>query len=569
MKIVSIKDNKLLLNSGVTESNFGRMSYGELLQESGLLAVSDLNEKGNYNFAFDPWYFDDVISLEVENCDERKVFYSGNIPLEASSFSDLTNCNFDDSFAVVSAMTQIAIQNEKWPENGGGGTLIFKNDKKIAILFLPQNLFSYSVQALSLEDQGIEQNLWKNVNLHELDSICFTRSTIVYKLLTGKFPYPDYRAVNRNADILDSKFTPVDFYIPSLSEDLKKALNIPLSLNSKILDQIAKGKKSAMEFKSNADFSLRDLYSLKDSIPALLESVEKNAGNDQYQEWIKKQNKKIGVKRYVRRNRAFIIVIAIILVGVALLITDSVKSKLSNPTSIGLTAEETLEAYYQAFGKIDTTVIDTFATGKGTKDYTKIISQCFVISKQRESVDPNMALMTPAGYLLYATDAKNANYAGLFGITDLRIDGKPQDMITNVKKRNQKPVPLTEEKGVTLKDGMTSVHKVNFYRMHSEGEENDIYVEYHTDIVTLTFEKNRWMLTNIDTTATDIEVNTKEFLNDYWNAMDFHNQNIKETMITMHAKYSWLPTTYDIEMEEREKEIERRELMYKFYGIQS
>ena len=146
----------------------------------------------------------------------------------------------------------------------------------------------------------------------------------------------------------------------------------------------------------------------------------------------------------------------------------------------------------------------------------------------------------------------------------MKIDGKLQDMVVNVPKKNDHPVPLTTEKNVTLEDGMTSVHKVNFYRFHTEGDNNDIYIEYHTDTVTLTFVKNRWMLTNIDVKADDIFINTDDFLKEYWDSLKKHNNNVKEALVSLRPKYPWLPTANDIEMEEKLKAQQLQQLMESF-----
>ena len=44
--------------------------------------------------------------------------------------------------------------------------------------------------------------------------------------------------------------------------------------------------------------------------------------------------------------------------------------------------------------------------------------------------------------------------------------------------RKEKDKALTHDKNIELKDGMESVHKVEYYLLHSEGEENDIIIDY-------------------------------------------------------------------------------------------
>ena len=568
MKITSISNDRLLLKSGVTESNFGRMNYSELITENGLIAVSDNSEKGDYTFAFDKWSFDDVISVDSESGGERIVHYAGSVPLENASVTDLTDFSSPDTFdnvtAVISAITQGMNIGEKVPENGAGGILIFKNTQKTLILFLPEKLFSYSVQSLSLEDQGEQQTLWKNEGLHDTASLNFIRSVMVYKLFTGIFPYSEVRSIERNADIIDKKFIPMEMLVPSVNRTITEICNNSLVLTPAILTKISEKKKNFMYLAPKTDFPVSDLRALKKDLSTIKEEADKNRTDEQVQGFLKKQANSVNTKRKFRKNQSFIVAGLIIFTAVGLLITDSIKSRGTNYTSIGLTSDETLEAYYTGFGRVDTNIIDMLSMGEGTKEYTNLISQVFVISKQREQYNKDMGLMTPASYLLYATDMEKAKYAGLFGITSLKIDGKLQDMIVNVPKKNDHPVPLTTEKNVTLEDGMTSVHKVNFYRFHTEGDNNDIYIEYHTDTVTLTFVKNRWMLTNIDVKADDIFINTDDFLKEYWDSLKKHNNNVKEALVSLRPKYPWLPTANDIEMEEKLKAQQLQQLMESF-----
>jgi len=568
MKITSISNDRLLLKSGVTESNFGRMNYSELITESGLIAVSDNSDKGDYTFAFDKWSFDDVISVEGEAGGERIVHYAGKVPLENASVTDLTDFSAPDTFdnvtAVISAMTQGVKLGEKVPENGAGGILLFKNDKKTLVLFLPEKLFGYSVQALSLEDQGELQNLWKNEGLHDIPALNFIRSVLLYRLFTDSFPYTEVRSVERNSDIIDKKFIPMEMLVPSVPRTITESCNNSLILTPAILTKISEKKKNFMYLEPKADFPVADLRGLKKEWNSIKEEAAKNRTEEPVTSFLKKQSNTVNTKRKFRKNQSYLIVGLIVFTAVGLLIADNIKSRGTNYTSVGLTSEETLEAYYNGFGRMDTNIVDMLSTGDGTKDYTNIISQVFVISKQREQYNKDMGLMTPAAYLVYATDMEKAKYAGLFGITSLKIDGKVQDMVVNVPKKNDHPVPLTTEKNVTLEDGMTSVHKVNFFRFHTEGENNDIYIEYHTDTVTLTFTKDRWMVTNIDVKAEDIFINTDDFLKEYWDTLAKHNNNVKEALVILRTKYPWLPTTNDIDMEERYKAQQLQELMESF-----
>ena len=108
-------------------------------------------------------------------------------------------------------------------------------------------------------------------------------------------------------------------------------------------------------------------------------------------------------------------------------------------------------------------------------------------------------------------------------------------------KRNQFPEPLLKEGDVTLQDGSTSVHKVEYYVICTEGEEVDFTVQKCTDTFTLTFKKNCWVISDMQSTNEMIPVDCEEFKNAYFDAVRKADGDVIKATDSLRTKYSWLP----------------------------
>ena len=197
----------------------------------------------------------------------------------------------------------------------------------------------------------------------------------------------------------------------------------------------------------------------------------------------------------------------------------------------------------------DVTMISNFVKGKKPQNYVDMVSQIYVLSKQRKIYDKDNGFASPENWLLFSTNAEKYDMSGLYGVTQLKIDGTAYPINVKVYKKNQKPEAVTQEGDILLKDKDQSVRKVEYYLLHSEGENFNIVVEKITDIFTLTYKKDRWIITDISSSSESVKVKPLVFKNDYLNQLILTNGDVIKAVDQLRLSYDWLPGKTELEME--------------------
>ena len=560
--VVSIIDGELRLCSGLGEYAFGKTNYNSVVTQQGLLAQCDSEPDKPLHFSFTPWSFTDIKSYDVEGNEERIVFYCAQNPFSKNAltlfelFSQAGNekatvKNKDDmynaSFSVCAALTQAAKEGIDIPVNGAGGILVDGKN----LLFLPHNVFIHSVAGLNAVEQSDLNNCWINPTLTNLPAICFLRATIAYKMLTGRFAYPAADTLTRNADILDKNFLPLELSVNGINLELAKAVNKALKLNSNsvsIPGKKPKGKKSE-ELIPEADFPLELLANAKDTTSATLSDKE---FEEKVKSYKKMQGSRVNTKRTIRRNTTTIIISLIAIVCVGLFIRSSYKNYLDEYTSKGLTSTQTIQAFFKGMNNLDITMLENFVKGKSTNRYVDAISNVYVISKQRQSNNGgDSGYVKPAKFFLTVTDYSRLKLAGLYGVSNLKIDGKASDEYIELQKNINNPEPIKEELGITLNNGDKSVHSVEYYTMHTEGTDNDILLTKNIDTFTLTYKKDRWIITSIETSAQDCNLDSNQFKSDYFTRVAENNGDVVKTIKELSLTYDFLPSQKEMTIEKQ------------------
>ena len=555
MDLLTIENGELRLNSNLDEYTFGKTGHDAILSQEGAL----FDGKN-----FRQWTFEEVKSYDAEKngSKERLVFYCVKNPLsdKAKTLSSFYEEGGDACFAAVkavcAALCEAAKNNNSIPSVGPGGILV-DGDK---VLFAPQALFDYAANTLSAEDKLNLHSGFLNETISGLPAICFERASLVYRLLSGQLPFTASDSIARNADIFDHKFLPLEYCVNGIDSDLAAAVNKALCLNSTAVTVPGKKQKgkSSDELKPEADFPLEKL---EEAYKLSLTS----SGNEEFEEkvaaYLKSQNSKISTKRKLKKNATTIAVLAFIAFVFVVVSVNSVKNRQEDYTSIGLTSTETIRAFMGAVNDKDTTILTDFGKGRSTNDFSDMVSRMYVMHKQRLAYANDNGYAAPAGWIMFITNEKNYARSGIYGLTNLTIDGKAESLALELKKRKEKPAPLEKEGSVSLYDGLTSVHKVEYYMIYTEGEEEDFVVEKVSATVTLTFTKNRWIITDFISDSTNLNVSSKAFKQDYFAAVIENDNDAIKAIDSLRKKYVWLPEKDALQ---REKERIEYELAHPF-----
>ena len=567
--VVTIVDDELRLCSGLGEYAFGKTNYNSIVTQQGLLAKCDSKQNEPLHFSFTPWCFNDIKSFDVQDAEERIVFFCAKNPLskdattllqlfERSGSPEATKKDKDNmyfaSLAVCTILTQAAKEEIALPINGGGGIVVDGLDGNLTLLFLPHDLFKNSIAGLSAVEQSDLHNCWINPSLRDLPAISFARASFAYKMLTGRFAYPSADTLVRNADILDQKFLPLELSVNGINQTLANAVNKGLKLTSNSVDipgKKPKGKKSE-DLIPEKDFPLELLATAKEDISSTLSDAD---FEEKVKSYLKLQDSRVNTKRTIRRNTTAITISLIAVVAVIICIINGYNSYLDEYTTKGLTSTQTIQTFFKGLNTMDVSLLQNFTKGKSANRYLDSISNVFVISKQRQSSGGDGGYMKPAKYFLTVTDASKLSYAGLYGATNIKVDGKTIDEYIDLQKNRDKPMQLEQEQGVTIQKGDRSVHSVEYYTLHTEGTNNDIYVTKNKDIFTLTFIKDKWVITDIEVSSQDMDINSNVFKGEFFNRVIANGGDVVKSIRELSLTYDFLPS--DKEMKTEKQALDR------------
>lgn len=543
-----IDNNEIQLNSGLDEIKFGKTKFASVVSQKGVFYDGE---------NFTTWNFDEVKALEIESRTEPIVFFSGKNPFkqQAKSLLDFYETNdrskvFAAAYAVCNALTVAAKNGTSIPMTGAGGILIEEKDENPCILFLPSELIKNACAGMDAKNKSNIYGCWLNESIFDLPALCFFRGVVAYTMLTGAFPFASSDILERNADILDQKFLPLELRLPTVNKKLAAAVNKSLKLTSSAVTEPGKKQKgtSSQELHPDADFPLDLLLAERDNAPTpsqLKEYAEKAEAT------VKQRDSKIKAKRLIRRNTATILTIICAVIAVAFIIRSSIKSHGEEYTTQGLTSVETLIGFYKNVNDKDVSMIGNFTQGRSATKFTDTISQVYVMSKQRQQYGGDNGFATPENFFLYITDAYKLKSTGVFGITNVKIDGIPYELEIEIPTFNQNLPALKEENGMELTKGLEIKHKVEYFQINSEGENTDIFANYETADVTLTYNGKRWIISNITVFEQPYDFDSTQFKLDYFELLDINGGDIQRTVEMISAKYPWVPSSASIEREKQ------------------
>ncbi len=538
MTLLTIENGELRLNTNLDEYTFGKTAHDAVLSQEGVL----FDGKN-----FRQWTFEEVKSYDAEKNGkaERLVFYCAKNPLSdgARTLAELLEEGGEKALsatlAACTALTAAAKDGNQIPMVGAGGIMIDGNK----VLFAPESLYSYAANTLPAQETLLQHQGYLNETIKGLPALCFERAAIIYRLLTGRLPFTAADSVSRNADIFDRKFLPLEYCINGIDSELASAVNNGLRLNSTAVNVPGKRKKgkTSEDLHPEADFPLEKLEEAFRLSQKQAEEGNDKAFEEKVAAYLKSQTSKINTKRTIKRNSTTIAIIVAALVIVAVVIGNTIKTRGSDYTSIGLTSSQTISAYMNGVNEKDTMLLSDFGDGKSINSFSDTVSRIYVMHKQRLTFGDN-GFGYPANWLFYITDDAKYERSGVYGVTNLKIDGKPAEHVAKLYKKNEKPEPLTQEGGITLVKGSTSVHKIEYYMIYTEGEEVDYMVDKISATVTLSWKKNRWVITDIEENKKQgLGVDCNKFKADYFSELKKSGGEVIPAVDALRSKYEWLP----------------------------
>ena len=204
------------------------------------------------------------------------------------------------------------------------------------------------------------------------------------------------------------------------------------------------------------------------------------------------------------------------------------------PSTLGLSAEESVMMFYSGVNELDSEKLTGALAKKSiAKHYQNFVKNMYVTAHVRESYESEKITYTLEEWL-NLLDPINNYY---FGVSDLSL--------------------------ILLQDGENEkIYQVEYYISYNDPG-FEIFLEKCVDTVTVSYEKDRWQITEFNATNNVIQIDSQAFFNDIQTLIeeipDVEKSNQGGILAEkLQEKYVWLPSP-------EEAKAAYAELMYDYY----
>lgn len=547
MRILNNHSDGLYLSSGLKQDAFGRTKMISLKEKSGIKATIN-----NEDIFIEELKFEDTKISEDETVCFRFEGISGCTIEELLDDGD--NAPSAEKIALreeaiktsIRVLGKLISENSGFTSVGAGGILYSRNEASSFIYMLPSELFEQCARNNISEYQEI-QGKWINKNLSGTESLIFTRSVLAYKSISSKMPFINTDTSKRQEDIFDENFLPLEKIVNGVDETLATAINSGLKIQPET--EIFAGKRKIQDPKKakKREELINQINSFSDAIfiEEFLkkERIPKFSVSEFYalqSAFIKTQEKKIFLKRFLRRNSRIIGVLAFVISLGFFAFLSFQKENEKLVSTKGLTSVETTKILYNFINSADVPDLQEIVKGKKTKDLIFKVSGFYVRSKERQGYDQGAGTISPAQWFFF----KKESAYWMYGITNLKVADEYVQVKQDFPKRKDKRTPITAENGRKLKKGDRTVVNASYFLVHSDAM--IISAEKINEEVTLEWSGNRWKVIDISGSSKPSNLKLKNFKEEYFAALEENEGNIDKTIDGLRKKYEWIPTEADL-----------------------
>lgn len=514
MLLVTFESDKIFLNTNMTPEVFARTRFVEKIREKGVMCRLE-----NGKWSFTPWIFDE--SIEKDGF----IFLCGKIFSGARTADSLVKSDSFESVQKISVLLCNLLENTldtKIPSaNIGAGGIAVSADFT-QVLFLPYNLWTTAVMSLGDEEFSMNNGIYINQNPDRTKAIRFTQAVLVYKTITGSFPFPAVKTKERIIDIIDGNYTQLKWAVPLV--------------NSKITSFTERAFARKYSLYPEEEFSSYKKNELEEQKILKFNEDSRKAEN--------RRNKKVAAKRFARAKRTALISVGIAFLVILIIAGNLIKTSLEKPTSRSLSSIETVQMYYTALNELNVDAAKNCT--ENMKQQVDSISNYFLKTRTRSMYNRQMDTVPPAAWLI-----KNQTQHNIFGLSQFFIEGKKGSLNVEGPRKNTRPQALTEESGIQLKEGNSKSYDVEYVLLDTTGEDV-ITATKITEELKLEYRKERWVIVSIEPLESYAvyKFQMSKFAEDYAGCMK-PNSNLKKDVLeacrSLEEKYFFIPTEQEID----------------------
>lgn len=503
--LLFINEDSVMIDTGLSTREAAQAKLMQFLTEPGYIA----EVKADGSVSFEPYTFTDSHEEIAKGRKNESVFISGPA-YKGIPFMEILQGEDTEKARLIAEkickITEAALEKEiKLPNNGPLGTIAGEDG---TILFLPPTLFNRALDSRGDSTYSFYEGCWKNTALSENDCLRFTAAAYAYTVYAGKSPFPEKDSQKRAADFYDKNFEKLSWFC-------KLQKNGDIIDSKAIFSQIEQNLScSAPEMDTSKKKKKKKKLGIKSTSITELPSFDKRVISDSSTlPAYELQQKNIKRVRFFRKNGTIIKVCVVALIVLCIAIVSHIKNLMSRPNTLGKEPAQVVDMFYEGFDTLDTILFDATRTNGAGDGISNVIAAVFVTAKMRESYEGKQ-IYTPSQWL----NLKNPDQLDIYGLTQLKIEGE-------------------EEKN---KEGI-NCFKAHYYVLHTENLE--LFVSEVNDELTLTYEKDRWLISDFVSEDHEIKIDSEAFYNDLREVAPANSPyKAADVINALSGKYPWLPT---------------------------
>jgi hypothetical protein len=294
------------------------------------------------------------------------------------------------------------------------------------ILFSPERLVARCLQAEG-EDRwrdGVDSLV--NPELGK-EAAVFTAGALLYRILTGQAPFPNRNTDLLHQDIREGVFLPARLAAPALDGDMANLIDRAIAGLKNAPGSAKTGPRKAA---SQAEAVRPGLGELGAALgPAgsggaasffrPLDEGERERAAEERLRFEKKRRFTVNTRRFVIRNSAILGGSLAALAALILIVNSVIAGRKDLPTTRGMEPVQVIEAYYNAFGELDHTMMDACVINRAGKGDIEMVTNFFVLSRVRQAYEyiPDVTLSAQK----WRDQGALPTASQVFGVTDLDI----------------------------------------------------------------------------------------------------------------------------------------------------
>ncbi|GHV67810.1 hypothetical protein AGMMS49928_05690 [Spirochaetia bacterium] len=280
------------------------------------------------------------------------------------------------------------------------------------VFFPPYRLVKRCLEAEGGDAWRYRAEQWTHPDLKGDEADTFTAAAMLYKIISGDFPFPQADSDLLLQDIREGNFVPLRLAAPGVDEETAVLVSASLA-------PVVKAQKDGGRPGSEKLAALLGSGKKAASWIRPLETAEREALKKERERFDKAKTMTVNTRRFVIRNTALIggIAIAVLIAG---LITQSiVKGNLDRPTTRGMNPVEVIDTYYNAITALDHQLMEACVIKKAGESDISMVTNFFVLSKVRQAYEMGSAgFITPA---VWMEAGSPPTLDTVFGVSDLAI----------------------------------------------------------------------------------------------------------------------------------------------------